>query len=114
MLTLPFPPSANAIWRNVNGRTLKSAAYRSWLQEALLLLRAQRAPSVKGSYRLALFADRPDNRRRDLGNLEKAVSDVLVQAGVVEDDHLAASISLAWSALPPAKPGAIHVHVVAA
>lgn len=111
---MPFPPSANAIWRNVNGRTLKSAAYRAWLAEALALLRAQRAPRLQGSYSLALVADRPDRRRRDLGNLLKATEDCLVQAGVIEDDHLAASIVLAWSDAAPKKPGAVRVTVVAA
>lgn len=114
MLVMPYPPSANALWRNVKGRTLKSAAYRSWLQEALLLLRAQRAPHVAGSYSLAIVADRPDNRRRDLGNLEKAVSDCLVHAGVIEDDHLAKSIIMAWSDKAPRKPANILVSVVSA
>lgn len=112
-LTMPFPPSANAIWRNVNGRTLKSKPYRVWLATSLALLRAQRAPSIKGSYSLAIVADRPDRRKRDLGNLEKAVSDCLVQAGVIEDDHLAQSILLGWSAAEPKAPGGITVSVVA-
>lgn len=113
-LSLPYPPSANAIWRNVNGRTLKSKPYRVWLATTLALLRAQRAPSIKGSYSLAIVADRPDRRKRDLGNLEKAVSDCLVQAGVIEDDHLASSILLAWSDRAPAKPATVQISLVSA
>jgi hypothetical protein len=33
---------------------------------------------------------------------------------VIEDDHLAASIVLAWSDAAPKKPGAVRVTVVAA
>lgn len=114
-LVMPFPPTTNNLYRNAGSRgRVKTSAYRLWLQEAALLLRAQRAPRVAGSYSLAITADRPDNRRRDLGNLEKAVSDCLVQAGVVEDDHLAKTIVLSWSDAAPKKPGAIRVSVVAA
>ena len=113
MLTLPYPPSANAIWRNVNGRTLKSAAYRSWLAEAGWLVREQRPPAVPGSYHLRILADRPDRRARDIDNLIKPVSDLLREARVITDDSLALSVSAAWSDAQPKKPGAIHVHVEA-
>jgi crossover junction endodeoxyribonuclease RusA len=113
-LSLPFPPSSNSIWRNVAGRTLKSAPYRAWLAEAHVLLRAQQPNSLFGSYRLAILAYRPDNRKRDLGNLEKAVSDLLTQAGVIEDDHLADEIRLAWAPQPASKPGRVTVTLEAA
>jgi Holliday junction resolvase RusA-like endonuclease len=37
-----------------------------------------------------------DKRRRDLGNLEKVVSDFLKDMAIIEDDHLAESIKLEW------------------
>ena len=30
-ITLPIPPSVNALWRMARGRTIKSANYRRWL-----------------------------------------------------------------------------------
>lgn len=114
MIAVPYPPSVNRIWRNVRGKTLKSAEYRAWLAEALVALRAQHAPAVKGSYSLAIVADRPDRRQRDLGNLEKAISDLLVHAGVIEDDHLAKSIIMAWSDKAPTKGANVQISVVAA
>lgn len=108
-LELPFPPSANRLWRNVGPKTLKSAEYRAWLTEAGWTVKAQRPVNVPGPYLLTLIADRPDNRRRDLGNLLKATEDLLVACGVVDDDHLAKSIRMSWSDLPPAKPGGIRV-----
>lgn len=39
---------------------------------------------------------RPDKRRRDVGNLEKAVSDLIVAAGILEDDSQIVDIRLRW------------------
>jgi crossover junction endodeoxyribonuclease RusA len=118
MFTLPWPPSANRIWRNVPGKgTLKSSEYRTWLAGAMgaIAAEARKQPStVKGRFHVAIVADRPDRRRRDLDNLAKPILDALTASAVIEDDHLAATITLAWSEAPPAKPGRIHVSVVPA
>jgi crossover junction endodeoxyribonuclease RusA len=111
-LTIPFPPSANRLWRNVGAKTLKSAEYRAWLESARWAVKAQRPEAVGGPYSLAMVASRPDNRRRDLGNLLKATEDLLVAIGVIEDDHLAQSIYMTWSATKPAKPATISLTVL--
>jgi crossover junction endodeoxyribonuclease RusA len=112
---LPYPPSANRLWRNVPGKgTLKSGHYRLWLAEALASLRAQRAPTLKGSYQLTISATPPDRRKRDLDNIAKPISDALKDAGVIEGDHLARRIVLEWSNAEPAKPGAVTVYLEAA
>lgn len=113
--TLPWPPSANRLWRNVPGKgTLKSAQYRVWIAGAMGAIAAvatQQPCMVKGPFRVSILADRPDRRRRDLDNLAKPILDALTASAIIEDDHLAASISLAWSDLPPAKPGCVRVSV---
>jgi Holliday junction resolvase RusA-like endonuclease len=38
----------------------------------------------------------PDKRRRDLGNLEKPISDLLQSLGVIDDDSNARAINLQW------------------
>jgi crossover junction endodeoxyribonuclease RusA len=43
---------------------------------------------------------RPDKRKRDLGNLEKAVSDILVKMGVIQDDSFIQKITLQWGKAP--------------
>lgn len=96
-LTLPYPPSANHLWRNVSGKTLKSEEYRKWLALASALVMSQRPKAVRGGYSLTVIATRPDNRRRDLDNLIKPVSDLLKFSGVIEDDSLARSIFIGWS-----------------
>lgn len=116
MITLPYPPSTNRLWRAVNGRNIKSAEYRRWLAEGWRADFAQRQVgetrvSVSGPYKLTIVADRPDNRRRDLGNLEKPVSDLLVALGVISDDCNAQEITLKWSEKPASRPAFVHVTV---
>lgn len=104
-VSLPYPISANKLWRAVGGRNIKSAEYRRWLTQALWACKG--AQPVKGPYRLTILATRPDNRRRDLGNLEKAVSDALQEARLIDDDCAAQSIHLEWVIAAPIKGGAI-------
>lgn len=97
-IMVPFPPSANRLWRSVNGRNIKSAEYRTW--ENIAVAEAYYSSGDKkripGSYRLLVEAQRPDRRRRDLGNLEKPLSDILVTLNMVDDDCLAEEITLRW------------------
>jgi len=60
---------------------------KAWLGEAILLLRATRV-RFDGPVKVSMFLSPPDRRRRDGDNLEKAVMDALVKAGVIQDDSL--------------------------
>ena len=111
---LPFPPSANSLWRAIQGRNIASQRYRQWKGHALGELMIQRPKKVHGPYRITIVATRPDRRPRDLGNLLKALEDALVTAGVVDDDSLAQSIWLRWSDAAPDKNGGVQVVVEAA
>ena len=51
---------------------------------------------IEGKFELKIRVRRPDNRRRDLDNLLKALSDGLVKGGVIEDDHLCEGIDIRW------------------
>ena len=91
-LDLPWPPTANRYWRNVNGRMVLSREGRRY-REAVdgLVWRhvCQAGDSVSfGTSRLELEIDAhpPDNRRRDLDNLLKPILDALQYAEVFEDD----------------------------
>lgn len=100
IVSMDYPPSANRIWRYTGGRALKSAEYRSWIEAMVWAVRMQREPCISGSYALHVSVVRPDKRRRDIDNLLKPISDVLVAAGVVEDDSLAQSITIEWADAP--------------
>lgn len=114
-LTLPYPPTVNNLFLNVGKARIKAPAYRSWLAQAgaeILQNRARlNARKVTGAYSFSLVAERPDKRRRDLGNLLKACEDLLVSHGLISDDSDAERIELRWSSNPPAKPGRVHVTV---
>lgn len=93
-IRLPLPPSVNALYANANtrGRAQKgkgrypTPAYKRWLAEADAAMMQQKPRPVVGEYDLWLYLEWPDNRARDLGNYEKAVSDFLVSRELVEDD----------------------------
>ena len=96
VLTLPYPPSANRLWRNIRGKTLKSVVYRAWLIEAGQVLFLQKPASVTGQYRLMVIATRPDQRARDIDNLIKPTLDLLENLQIVEDDSDCQMVSARW------------------
>ena len=91
---LPNPPSVNHLFQNVRsiGR-VPTKDYKAWKKEAGLCVLAQRGsqPKIPGGYELQIISG---HRKCDLGNIEKAVSDLLVEMRVVVDDRLAQRIVL--------------------
>jgi crossover junction endodeoxyribonuclease RusA len=84
---LPWPPSVNHYWKARGSRRFISPTAKAWLDEAVLLLRAARV-RFDGPVKVSMFLSPPDRRRRDGDNLEKAIMDSLVKAGVIRDDSL--------------------------
>jgi len=97
---LPFPPSTNGLFVTVRNRRVVAPVYERWRDIAavqIMIQRMDQSPnSVAGKYRMTLTFSAKHRAGSDLGNLEKAVSDVLVTMRVVEDDSLAESIVLRW------------------
>jgi crossover junction endodeoxyribonuclease RusA len=104
---LPFPPSVNGLFAG-KARRYASPAYKAWKAAA-----RPHVPAglIAGPYTLDLIFDRPDRRARDLGNLEKAVSDLIVERGLVIDDCCCQRITLAWSDEPPQRDSVVRVTV---
>ena len=97
-LTLPWPPSVNKYWRTFQGRMIISAegrAYRKAVADQVLIQRG--AKHYAGKLRVDIEAFRPDNRRRDLDNLLKAVLDGCTHAGVWEDDSNIVDLRIYWA-----------------
>jgi crossover junction endodeoxyribonuclease RusA len=100
-LDLPLPISANDLWRTVTRPSGKSAMiktkrYAGWAVVAGNEINKQRPGKISGPYVITISV----NRRRssiDLGNAEKATSDALQAAGVVDNDRRAEEIHLYWS-----------------
>jgi Holliday junction resolvase RusA-like endonuclease len=95
---IPTPPSSNSLYANSeNGGRFKTKEYTDWLDEAGWRLQEQRPGRIAGRYVIEIEIPRAaDNRRRDLGNREKAVSDLLVRQRVIADDNLAERIVSVW------------------
>src|SRR4051794_11756430 len=100
IITLPFPISVNAMFADGKTRRHKSQRYADWIVEAGYALKSQRAKPVAGPVKLIYeVQEGRDNRRRDIGNLEKGCTDLLVQHGIIEADHdlVVREISMIWN-----------------
>ena len=87
-LVLPWPPTVNTYYRNVNGKTLiseKGRQYRAAVADQVLIQRG--AKQFAGRLAVAIVAHVPDQRRRDLDNLLKSTLDAMTHAGVWLDDE---------------------------
>ena len=95
-LTLPWPPSTNAYYRNIAGKTLISAKgreYRAAVADQVLIQRG--AKRFAGRLSVVIVAHVPDRRRRDLDNMLKGTLDSLTHAGVWLDDSQIDSLTIA-------------------
>lgn len=89
-INLPYPPSANRIWRRVGNHTILSAEGRIYRKTVGDICLINRIVGRRFDCRLSVVMEvnPPDNRKRDLDNLPKAVFDALTHAGVWMDDSL--------------------------
>lgn len=96
-IELPYPPSINAAYANGGNKRgrHKTPVYTAWEHLAGACIKDSHRVGL-GPYCLYIALRRPDRRRRDLGNVEKVISDLLVAHGVVKDDCLAERITLQW------------------
>lgn len=84
--TLPYPPTANKYWRNVNGRMVKSKEareYQQGVQSELIGIEP-----LTGDLKVWLTFYRP-RKRGDLDNLIKIVLDSLEGAAYNNDSQIA-------------------------
>jgi len=108
-LTLPAPPSVNAMYRNVAGRgRVKTTAYKTWISEARWAARPQRLVMFMEPAVVSIAV--PENGRRDIDGFIKPILDMLVVLGVLEDDRCkyVRGISIVWHDEP-----LVHVTVEA-
>lgn len=97
--TITPPPSANAIWRNVNGRTLKSRIYRQWLKTAMHEILLQRDPGdipLSGPVTVSISLKRM-RKNADLDNRIKPTLDALEAGGAIVDDKQICTIMATWA-----------------
>uniref|UniRef100_UPI002349329C RusA family crossover junction endodeoxyribonuclease n=1 Tax=Providencia sp. PROV196 TaxID=2949897 RepID=UPI002349329C len=84
-LVLPFPPSVNACWRNINGKTLISAKGRAFRANAMAAIYEQlrkRPKAITEHVSVIVKMYPPTNHRRDIDNYLKAPFDALTHANI--------------------------------
>lgn len=113
VITLPYPPSLNSIWRSVvlGGRVkvLLSAQGRAYRNR--VIEQVARTGQVPLTQRLAveLYVCPPDRRARDLSNIPKALEDALTHARFWKDDSLIDDLRVVRG--PVCKGGSVRVTV---
>lgn len=90
-LTLPVPPSTNALFANrksgIGKGRIKTKAYRAWIVQADRYYLAQKRDIVpmRGACDLTIYI--PSRSRADSSNLVKAAEDYLVSRELTGDDR---------------------------
>lgn len=93
-LWLPCPPSKNELHQWTPQGIAPSFKYVAWKLEAGKEILRQRVASVRGDYALYLIVGRQSSK--DLCNHETAVSDLLQQMRVIDDDSLCQHHEVDW------------------
>lgn len=114
VVTVPLPPSANKLTRNVPGKgRVSTSAYRAWTEEAswhaIAAWRTAGKPAFTRPLQMTLDLGLAD-RRRDAGNTLKPIEDMLVKAiEGLPDDRWNDLILIRRSA--DVKPGSARVTI---
>jgi crossover junction endodeoxyribonuclease RusA len=85
-LTLPWPPSVNHYWRHVGHKILISKIGREYRAGVVAALFGHGVQPIDGRLAVVVEAYPPDNRRRDLDNIQKALLDSMQHGGAYADD----------------------------
>ena len=94
-----LPPSANKLFANGPHGRHKTPFYKNWLESSGWEIKAQKPDCVKGAYSLKIRVGKT-GKRRDLDNCIKALSDLAVNLGLVEDDSLCQKLEAEWMPTP--------------
>ena len=86
MFILPYPPSVNHYWRRAGSRTFISREGRVFRKKVVRILAAMGTRPMDGRLRVVVEVYPPDNRKRDLDNVLKALLDALQHGGAFHDD----------------------------
>ena len=85
-LELPFPPSINHYYRIWRGHAVISSEGRAYREKVCAILAGRGVRPISGSLQMRIEVFPPDNRRRDLDNLQKSLWDSLQHGGAYHDD----------------------------
>ena len=106
---LPYPPSVNHYFRMVQGRMLISREGRVFRERVCSILAASGVRPLAGPLALQIEVYPPDNRRRDIDNVQKALLAALQHGGAYRDDSQI--VRLAIEKLRPVEGGRTIVRI---
>jgi Holliday junction resolvase RusA-like endonuclease len=108
-ITIPLPPSVNALYRNLPGKgRVKTQAYKDWAGRAGWILKSQNPQPVPGRVVIVLSVER-NSAASDIDNRSKAVLDLLVDQKIIKNDNLVTALATVWA---PSGTGQARVAVV--
>lgn len=90
-IKVPWPISVNAAYRTFRNRMILSREGRDYKDTCIQHIMVERHFTLaefplRGRLKVVYEVYQPDNRRRDLANLDKLLSDCMTTAGVWVDD----------------------------
>ena len=85
-LELPHPPTVNHYFSIVYGRPVLSKEVRIYRQVVRQLIRRANVKPSFGPLAVRIEIQPPDNRRRDVDNVQKPILDALQYGGAMIDD----------------------------
>jgi crossover junction endodeoxyribonuclease RusA len=87
-IDLPIPPSVNNLYKNVPGKgRVRSKNYKRWQRAAYPLIAQMKRPEVFPVSVLIVVSGKV-NMRRDVDNFAKAITDAMVNCGILPGDSL--------------------------
>lgn len=94
--TMPTPPSANHLFKNVKGvGRVKMRHYHDFVRMGVADIRRQGVPAL-GGHVVAIIGVERMSAAADIDNRLKAMLDTIVEAGVIDDDSLITAIAITW------------------
>lgn len=110
---LPYPPTVNTYWRHVNGRTIVSKRGRQYRRLVELACAEAHVQPYDKTTRLTvtLRAHAPDNRRRDIDNILKALLDAMERIWIYGDDSQIDELTITRGTIDAGGPGYVQVTI---
>lgn len=90
-LILPYPPTGNHAYKHTRlGQHYMTQEARQYQATVYWEVRRQQPsrPQFTGSIAVVYVIRPPDNRKRDIANTEKVMTDAIAKAGLIGDDSM--------------------------
>lgn len=106
--TMPTPPSANHLFKNVKGvGRVKASHYDDFIRMGVAAIRRQGVEAIPGRVIVIASVERMSDQA-DIDNRMKAMLDAIVKAKIIDDDRFVTWLPINWL---PAANGLSHIAI---